>query len=411
LKITLPTSDGRLESYELLGPATWATGTPPAGSRVAYAAAHVVADPLGDNTPGSPAAVDWDATLRFRRHLWSYGLRVADAMDTAQRNMGLDWAATRELIQRSAAEAKAYGDPAELLACGAGTDHLPAAPAAPAPAATVATARSLDEIVAGYAEQVEVVRAAGATVILMASRQLAAAARGPEDYHHVYGELLRQADRPVILHWLGEMFDPHLAGYWGSRDIATATESLLTLIGEHATKIDGVKVSLLDADHEVRLRAALPAGVRLYTGDDFNYPSLIASGSDALLGIFDAIAPAAAAALAALDDGDRETYETVFAPTVPLARKIFEPPTYHYKTGLVFLAWLAGHQDAFVMVNGAQAARTLPHLAEVLRLADAAGLLPDPELAVRRMRSLLATYGVGPYEAGTYKTGTHGAGA
>jgi uncharacterized protein DUF993 len=395
VKITLPTADGGFEAYEPLGPSAWATGSrlrrPPAtgsrppSSRIAYAAAHVVADPLADNTPGAPAAVDWDATLRFRRHLWSYGLRVADAMDTAQRNMGLDWPATRELIQRSAAEAKAYGDPAELLACGAGTDHL----------ALAADPYALDEIIAAYTDQAEVVRGAGASVILMASRQLAAAARGPEDYHAVYGELLRQADRPVILHWLGEMFDPHLAGYWGSRDIAAATTALLDLIRDHAAKIDGVKVSLLDADHEVRLRAALPAGVRLYTGDDFNYPALISSGSHALLGIFDAIAPAAAAALAALDANDKESYEAIFGPTVPLARKIFEAPTYHYKTGLVFLSWLAGHQAAFVMVNGAQAARSLPHLADVLRLADAAGLLPDPELAVRRMRALLTAYGVG----------------
>ncbi|HZB31327.1 MAG TPA: dihydrodipicolinate synthase family protein [Streptosporangiaceae bacterium] len=399
MKITLPTATGRLESYELLGPRAQATGArphqphrqhrPPA-SRVAYAAAHVVADPLADNTPGAPAAIDWDATLRFRRHLWSYGLRVADAMDTAQRNMGLDWPATRELIQRSAAEAKAYGDDsAELIACGAGTDHLPPA----------AARYSLDEIVAAYTDQAEVVSDAGATVILMASRQLAAAADGPDDYHTVYGELLRQADRPVILHWLGEMFDPHLAGYWGSRDITTATAALLDMIRDHAAKIDGVKVSLLDADHEVRLRAALPAGVRLYTGDDFNYPSLISSGSDALLGIFDAIAPAAAAALAALDANDEEAYEAIFGPTVALARKIFEAPTFHYKTGLVFLSWLAGHQDAFVMVNGAQAARSLPHLADVLRLADAAGLLPDPELAAGRMRSLLSVYGVDGVDA------------
>jgi hypothetical protein len=390
VKITLPTADGGLETYEPLGPSAWATASRPPRSRppksrIAYAAAHVVADPLADNTPGAPAAVDWDATLRFRHHLWSYGLRVADAMDTAQRNMGLDWPATRELIQRGAAEAKAYGDPAELLACGAGTDHLP-------PAAVPYT---LDEIIAAYADQAEVVRGAGATVIFMASRQLAAAARGPEDYHAVYGELLRQSDRPAILHWLGEMFDPQLAGYWGARDITAATTALLELIRDHAAKIDGVKVSLLDADHEVRLRAALPAGVRLYTGDDFNYPALISSGSDALLGIFDAIAPAAAAALDALDANDKEAYESIFGPTVPLARKIFEAPTYNYKTGLVFLSWLAGHQDAFVMVNGAQAARSLPHLADVLRLADAAGLLPDPELAVRRMGSLLTAYGVG----------------
>jgi hypothetical protein len=381
LKITLPAPDGALESYELRGPGDWTTPGAAPKSRIAYAAAHVVADPLADNTPGSPAVLDWDATLRFRRHLWSYGLRVAEAMDTAQRNMGLDWAATRELIQRSAAEAKAYGDPAELLACGAGTDHAPGA-------------TTLDAITAAYAEQIEVVRDTGAGVVVMASRQLAAAARGPEDYHTVYGALLRQADRPVILHWLGEMFDPNLAGYWGSTNLETATDAFLELIRDHAAKVDGVKVSLLDADHEVLLRAALPYGVRLYTGDDFNFPSLVSSGSDALLGIFDAIAPAAAGALAALDAGDTNAYDAIFAPTVPLSRKIFETPTYHYKTGLVFLAWLAGHQDAFVMVNGAQAARSLLHLAEVFRLADAAGLLPDPDLAVRRLRSLLLLHGV-----------------
>ncbi|MBB5784940.1 dihydrodipicolinate synthase family protein [Nonomuraea jabiensis] len=379
-------------AYTLREPVTWEVpGGPPAG-RVVYAAAHVVADPLGDNTPGSPAAVDWDATLRFRRHLWSHGLRVADAMDTAQRNMGLDWAATKELIRRSAAEARSYGDPATLVACGAGTDHAP-------------QAADLNTITAAYAEQIETVQSAGAGVIVMASRQLARVAAGPQDYHQVYGKLFGLADRPVILHWLGEMFDPQLAGYWGSGDVAAATESFLELIHAHAAMVDGVKVSLLDEEHEVRLRAALPEGVRLYTGDDFNYPSLIKSGSHALLGIFDAIAPAATAALQALDaaeaaqDADEAArqlarYDEIFAPTVPLSRKIFETPTYNYKTGIVFLAWLNGHQDAFAMVNGAQSARSLRHLAEVFRLADQAGLLSDQELAVRRMKALLAVNGL-----------------
>ncbi|MER5997390.1 dihydrodipicolinate synthase family protein [Nonomuraea angiospora] len=373
-------------------PVTWEVpGGPPAG-RVVYAAAHVVADPLGDNTPGSPAAVDWDATLRFRRHLWTHGLRVADAMDTAQRNMGLDWAATKELIRRSAAEARSYGDPATLVACGAGTDHAP-------------QAADLNTITAAYAEQIETVQSAGAGVIVMASRQLARVAAGPQDYHQVYGKLFGLADRPVILHWLGEMFDPQLAGYWGSGDVAAATESFLELIHAHAPMVDGVKVSLLDEEHEVGLRAALPEGVRLYTGDDFNYPSLIRSGSHALLGIFDAIAPAATAALQALDaaeaaqDADEAArqlarYDEIFAPTVPLSRKIFETPTYNYKTGIVFLAWLNGHQDAFAMVNGAQSARSLRHLAEVFRLADQAGLLSDQELAVGRMKALLAVNGL-----------------
>ncbi|WP_371784428.1 dihydrodipicolinate synthase family protein [Streptosporangium subroseum] len=376
MRIALPGGD-----HTLREPVTWARPAGPARSRIAYAAAHVTADPLGDNTPGSPAVVDWETTLRFRRHLWSYGLRIADAMDTAQRNMGLDWAATRELIQRSAGEAKEFGDPATLVACGAGTDHAP-------------RARTLDEIVAAYTEQIETVRDAGAGVVVMASRQLAAIARGPEDYHRVYGRLLTQTDRPVILHWLGEMFDPGLAGYWGSGDVAEATASFLALIREHAPMVDGVKVSLLDAEHEIGLRAALPEGVRLYTGDDFNYPSLIRSGSHALLGIFDAIAPAAAAALQALDDGDLGRYDEIMAPTVPLSRKIFETPTYNYKTGIVFLAWLNGHQNAFNMINGAQAARSIPHLSEVFRLAGRAGLLVDPELAVYRMKSLLAVNGL-----------------
>jgi hypothetical protein len=376
--LLLPSVGGAMESYPVREPVPWPLPRTPNTSRVAYAAAHVVADPLADP---SPAALDWDSTLAYRRHLWAYGLRVADAMDTAQRNMGLDWNATRELIRRSAGEAKAFGDPYEVLACGAGTDHAPGA-------------RTLDAVAGAYEEQIEVVEGAGARVILMASRQLAATARGPEDYHEVYGRLLRQAGRPMILHWLGEMFDPQLSGYWGSDDRDAATESFLTLVREHAAKIDGVKVSLLDAAHETRLRDAMPEGVRLYTGDDFDYPSLIKDGSDAMLGIFDAIAPAVSAALTALDNGELESYDTILARTVPLARKIFAPPTYNYKTGLVFLAWLTGHQDAFAMVAGAQSARSVLHLSEVFRLADQAGLLPDPDLAVRRMRAYLTTAGV-----------------
>ena len=376
--LLLPSAGGALESYPVREPVPWPLPRTPHTSRVAYAAAHVVADPYA---APSPAALDWDATLAYRRHLWAYGLRVAEAMDTAQRNVGLDWTAARELIRRSGGEAKAFGDPYDVLACGAGTDHAPGA-------------RTLDAVTGAYEEQIEVVEGAGARVILMASRQLAAVARGPEDYQEVYGRLLRQATRPVILHWLGEMFDPHLAGYWGSDDRDVATESLLTLVREHAAKIDGVKISLLDAAHEARLRAAMPEGVRLYTGDDFDYPSLIKDGSDALLGVFDAIAPAASAALTAFDDGEIESYDTILARTLPLARKLFEPPTHHYKTGLAFLAWLAGHQGAFSMVAGAQSARSVLHLSEVFRLADHAGLLPDPDLAIRHMRAYLMTAGV-----------------
>lgn len=380
MNIVLPAPDGTRQPYQLGPVRGWPRPEAPPQSRIAYAAAHVVADPLGD--PSAPAAaLDWDATLRVRRHLWAYGLRVAEAMDTAQRNMGLDWEVARELAKRSADAAKDFGDPAELVAAGVGTDHAP-------------DARDLDSIAKAYSQQLHAIRATEAGVVLMASRELAAAARGPEDYLAVYGAVLSQSDRPVIVHWLGEMFDPQLAGYWGSPDVWRASETLLQLIRENISKIDGVKVSLLDAQHEVALRTALPAGVRLYTGDDFNYASLIASGSHALLGIFDAIAPAAAAALHALDEGDMLRYEEVLAPTVGLSRKIFEAPTYNYKTGLAFLSWLTGHQDAFVMVRGAQSARSLTHLAEVFRLADGAGLLPDPDLAVRRMAALLAQYGI-----------------
>jgi Protein of unknown function (DUF993) len=379
VRIALPAGQGLLP-YQLSPPRPWPRSEGPARSRIAYAAAHVVANPLGDPSAQSPA-LDWEATLRVRRYLWSHGLRVAEAMDTAQRGMGLDWATALELIRRTAIAALDYGDPGDLVAGGVGTDHAPGA-------------RDLKAVIAAYTEQLADVRATGAGAVIMASRALAAIASGPQDYLTVYGAVLSQADRPVILHWLGEMFDPNLAGYWGSPDTWSAARTVLQLAGEYTAKIDGIKVSLLDAEQEIALRTALPAGVRLYTGDDFSYPSLIASGSDALLGIFDGIAPAAAAALHALDAGDMLRYEEVLAPTVPLARKIFEAPTYHYKTGLAFLAWLAGQQDAFVMIRGAQSARSLPHLADVFRLADQAGLLPDPEFAAYRMTTLLALYGI-----------------
>ncbi|GAB3959088.1 dihydrodipicolinate synthase family protein [Actinoallomurus acanthiterrae] len=378
MKVDLPRADGSIVPYTLGEPRAYPPPESPATSRVAYAAAHVVVDPLAD-----PEAIDWETTLSFRRHLWSYGLGVAEAMDTAQRGMGLDWAATRELIERSGAEARACGG---RIVCGAGTDQLPPGPA------------PLDRIVAAYEEQLGVIEAAGGTPVLMASRQLAASVEGPDDYAAVYGRLLGQVARPAVLHWLGPMFDPALEGYWGSADLDAATESVLAIIGAHADRVDGIKVSLLDAGREVALRRRLPAGVRLYTGDDFNYPELIRGDdvghSDALLGIFDPIAPAAAAALGALDAGDPEAYERIFGPTVPLARHIFATPTYYYKTGVVFLAWLAGHQAHFRMVGGLESARSVPHLVRLFELADQAGLLPDPELAVARMRAWLTVQGV-----------------
>ncbi|WP_091615514.1 dihydrodipicolinate synthase family protein [Micromonospora mirobrigensis] len=355
----------------------------PPTSRIAYAAAHVVADPTAENTPGAPAALDWERTLAFRRHLWSYGLGVAEAMDTAQRGMGLDHPATRELVRRSAAEARAAGG---RIVAGVNTDQLPPGPA------------TLAEVTRAYLEQLGEVTAAGARAVLMCSRHLAAAARGPEDYLRVYDELLAAADQPVVLHWLGPMFDPALTGYWGADDLDVAADTVVELIKAHDAKVDGIKMSLLDADREVALRRRLPPGVRLYTGDDFHYPELIrgdaTSHSDALLGVFAAIAPAAATALAALDRGDPATYDAVFAPTVPLAQHLFAAPTWHYKTGIVFLAWLAGHQGHFTMVGGQQAGRSPVHLARLLELADAAGLLPDAELAASRARAFLTVAGV-----------------
>jgi uncharacterized protein DUF993 len=381
-RLRLPAADGTLREHVLGEPGRWSRPAGPITSRTAYAAAHVVADPLADNTPGAPAVLDWDATLAFRRHLWSWGLGVADAMDTAQRGMGLDWPATAELVRRSAAEARAAGG---RLVCGVGTD-------------TGAELRTLDDVVGAYLTQLEVVEGAGAGVVLMASRDLARLATGPDDYAKVYGRVLGQASAPVVLHWLGEVFDPALAGYWGSPEVPAATAAVLSVIADHAGVVDGIKVSLLDQDHEVGMRAALPAGVKLYTGDDFHYPELIrgdaTAHSHALLGIFDAIAPAASTALQALDRGDTAEFDRVLAPTVALSRHLFAAPTPHYKTGIVFLAWLAGHQDAFAMVGGMAAARGVVHLAQALRLADAAGLLPDPELAAARMRALLAVAGV-----------------
>lgn len=382
-ELWLPDSEGGA-AYTMRDRVTWYPPSSPPTTRVAYAAAHVVADPFADNAPSAPAAIDWDTTLAFRRHLWSYGFGVADAMDTAQRGMGLGWAATQELIRRSAAEARACGG---AIAVGAGTDHLGPEGA------------TLAGVVAGYEQQVAVAEDAGARVILMASRLLAGVARGPDDYEEVYGRVLDQVTTPVILHWLGPMFDPALVGYWGNADVGEATETFLAVIKQNADHIDGVKVSLLDAGHEVQLRRALPAGVRMYTGDDFNYPELIRGDehghSDALLGILAAIAPVAAQALQALDRADLAAYDRTLAPTLPLARHVFGAPTFYYKTGIAFLVWLAGLQPGFVMVGGLQSGRSVLHLAQTFRLADAAGLLPDPELAVARMRALLAVAGVG----------------
>ncbi|WP_222315870.1 dihydrodipicolinate synthase family protein [Streptomyces cavourensis] len=358
-------------------------GGGPLTSRTVYSAAHVVANPYADTGPDGPAAVDWESTLAFRRHLWSHGLGVAEAMDTAQRGMGLDWPGAAELIRRSAAEARAVGG---RIACGVGTDQLP--PTSEPTLAAVASA---------YEEQLTLAEANDVQPILMASRALARAARGPEDYLATYAHLLRQSGEPVILHWLGPMFDPALEGYWGSTDLDEATETFLKVIAEHPDKVDGIKISLLDAAREIDVRRRLPSGVRCYTGDDFNYPELIAGDeqgfSHALLGIFDPLGPLAAHAVRVLDTGDVDGFRALLDPTVELSRHLFRPPTRFYKTGVVLLAWLAGHQDHFTMVGGLQSARSLPHLAKAYQLADGLGLFPDPELAAHRMRTLLEVQG------------------
>jgi uncharacterized protein DUF993 len=422
--LLLPTADGRLEPWAPSGrsptpvpPSILCTGTEaPAAvpvhgtSRTAYAAVHVVADPLAAGDPGTGAWLDWDATLAFRHHIWSCGLGVAEAMDTAQRGMGLDWATARELIARTGAEAASVGG---AWCAGVGTDQLAggaltggAPPLGTASDAitrrrsteTVDLRRVIAGVVDAWQEQLAVVVEAGGVPVIMASRALAAAAQRPDDYHRAYGTLLSEASGPMLLHWLGEPFDPALAGYWGHRDVRDAARELAALCRDHEQVVAGVKVSVLDAAVEVELRRSLPKGVACLTGDDFNFPELIAGDdqghSDALLGIFDPVAAVAGAALRRLDDGDVASFRALLDPTVPLAREVFRPPTPHYKVGVVFLAYLSGHQRHFRMVGGLESQRSIVHLSEVLRLADAAGVLPDPDLAVARMRPLLTLAGL-----------------
>jgi len=383
--LTLPRADGTLAFYTLSGRAPIQAPAGPIGSRIGMAAVHLVADPRAPINPTLEVALDWDATLAFRRHVWSLGLAVAEAMDTAQRGMGFEWATARELIKRTVAESKTV--PGAVLASGAGTDHLEAGPRV-----------TLADVEAAYEEQCAWIEGCGGRIILMASRALAACAKSPDDYVKVYGRILSQAREPVIVHWLGEMFDPALAGYWGSSDRDRQVETLLAIVNEYAARIDGVKISLLDQAREIAMRRRFPKGVRMYTGDDFDYPTTIVGDahgySDALLGIFDVIAPAASAALHALDRGDRAEFERILAPTLTLSRHVFGAPTRFYKTGVVFAAYLNGHQSHFRMVGGLESARSIAHLGEQFRLMDAAGLLRDPELAAARMRRVLAVAGI-----------------
>ncbi len=384
LTIKLPQADGRMENFSVRAPRVFERPSKPF-TRRALGAAHVVADPLSTTDPWLEAAIDWDATIAYRKHLWSWGLGIAEAMDTAQRGMGLDWTNSLELVRRTLDAAKDV--PGAFVASGAGTDHLPAGPDL-----------KLEQVIAAYEMQCAAIEKLGGRIILMASRALAACAKSPDDYARVYDRVLSQVKQPVFIHWLGEMFDPALEGYWGYKDHKTAMDVCLDMLRRNAAKVEGIKISLLDKDKEIAMRRRLPKGVAMYTGDDFNFAELIegdAQGhSEALLGIFDSIAPAASAALSALTADDRAAYHEILAPTVPLSRHIFCAPTRYYKTGVVFIAWLNGHQQHFIMVGGQQSARNILHLAELFRLADAAGLLADPPLACARMKQLLAVHGI-----------------
>lgn len=383
--INLPTDAGNIEPYQLQTPRHFPIEKNATLPRIAYSAAHVVADPRADCDPWLQPAIDWDATINYRRYLWSMGLGVAEAMDTAQRGMGLDWNDAKDLIRRSLDASKDFPNP--IVASGCGTDHL-----------LVTNDVTLDDVIHAYEEQMEFIEGEGGKIILMASRALAACAKSPDDYAKVYDRILSQVKEPVIMHWLGDMFDPALAGYWGSVDVDDAMDVCLGIINTHSDKVDGIKISLLDKDKEISMRRRLPSTVKMYTGDDFNYAELIQGDehgfSHALLGIFDAIAPAACAALQALGKGDSETFNNILAPTVPLSRHIFKAPTRFYKTGVVFMAFLNGHQDHFTMVGGQQSTRSLVHLSELFRLADNAGLLNDQEHAIRRMKAVLSVHGV-----------------
>ncbi len=381
--LTLPEANGSLCAYKLIGTPFERPANPPVFNRIAYAAAHVVSDPLKDRTPWNGSTIDWEATMAFRHHLWSLGFRIAEAMDTSQRGMGLNWAGAQELIRRSLAEAGTVAS--ADLASGAGTDHL-----------DPAEAKSLDDVIEAYETQAGFIEKHGGRFILMASRALARIAKSPDDYAKVYGRILTQAREKVVLHWLGDMFDPQLKGYWGAEKFEDALDTVIGIIEANRGKVEGIKISLLEERYEIALRNRLPEGVLCFTGDDFNYAPLIEGDgnkhSHALLGIFDAVAPQASNALAALAAGDNARFRTIIEPTVPLSRKIFEAPTQYYKAGIVFLAWLNGHQNHFTMAGGMQSARGLLHYADIFRLADKANVLDKPDLAVERMKKLMAIY-------------------
>lgn len=383
--IRLLSADGTVSDAALNDSGGYTRPASPLQSRVAYAAAHVVPVAWADNTPGRPAEIDWDATLAFRRNVYSWGFGVADAMDTAQRNMGLDAAATRELIARSASVAREEGG---SVVVGVNTDHVDE------------THISLDAVIDAYRSQLAFTEEQGAGPVLMASRHLARVATSAEDYRRVYRAVLSESTTPVVLHWLGTAFDPELQGYFGADDWQAASDVLLEIIAENPDKVAGVKMSLLNGESEISVRERLPEGVRMFTGDDFNYVSLIGDSgqgtrpySDALLGAFAAITPVASAAIQALDAGDHAAYERILGPTEELSRQVFAAPTFYYKTGVAFLSWLNGHQPAFQMVGGLHSARSLPHLSRIVELANASLALENPQLARERWHGMLTLNG------------------
>jgi len=389
MDIQLINTQGNRYSYTMLAKALASSNEVPCFNRIVYSAAHVVSNPLAAADPWIKTPLDWEATLAYRRYLWSLGFGVAEAMDTAQRGMGLDWPTSLELIQRTLLAAQDY--PNALVASGCGTDHL-----------ELDQVKTVDDVIRAYEYQMEAIEALGGKLIIMASRALVRVAQGPDDYEKVYGRIISQAKQPVILHWLGDMFDPALRGYWGHIELDRATQTALDIIHAYKDKVDGIKVSLLDKQREITMRRCLPAGVRMYTGDDFNYPELIAGDgagsetvhqhSDALLGIFDAIAPTASYALSQLALGDSKGFIQTLEPTLALSRHIFQAPTRFYKTGVVFMAWLNGHQSHFSMVGGQQSARSVQHLCDLFVLADKAGLFVNPEQAQSRMQSYLKVH-------------------
>ncbi|MHA1151331.1 MAG: DUF993 family protein [Alphaproteobacteria bacterium] len=384
LELQLPTAQGGRRSVPVRQVS--AGGGRKSTGRTAYAAVHVVADPW--QTPSGNGQCHWDqeATLAFRHHVWDQGLGVAEAMDTAQRGMGLAWDQAKELIALTL-EAARDRDGADVVV-GVGTDHLDAE-----------EIHTLGRITEAYLEQLDFVESLGGRTVIMASRALAKTAAGPGDYEKLYCEVLAAVRSPAMLHWLGEAFDPALRGYWGAVDTERAAETVHRIMDDAGPeRVAGIKLSLLDQGFETRFRARLGQGQAVFTGDDFNYPQLIAGAdgrfSHALLGIFDPLAPLAGEALRCLDAADSAGFHAILDPTVPLARHLFAAPTQYYKVGVVFLAWLNGHQSHFRMIGGLQGQRSLSHLVTLAGLAAGCGALTAPELAQERLDALFRVAGV-----------------